>query len=485
MVVSAHMGLPYANQCDPHTGRPYDAASYAQPVYLCAPPPAPKPQAARTYCPPQFILQAYPYDAWYGSAPMMMPPPPPMPSWPPQPPAMPRVDAWGMYRAPVPAWPQPYAVPPQLSAYAGPAHPVHVPPPPAPLVTPVCPEQEPEAYDVVQSEVARPPVPLEKTAVVLSHFGAEAVWRTSAELVGLRRSATRSGARLSLHRETRSLSPESLPTDDCLSASSYSSHSMVEPVTPPNITPTLSEEAVSEPPLVSLPPSHDERSADLHRLVRAMGHMQQRPFPSLDQCTGRTGLPMSKSVTVALTPATTPSRRARISMKREHAALLGEVNPAFRHFTHQVLTQTLVSPMTLLLALHYIHMLQGTMWPDDGSGDTHAGLSLLAQPISTTPFKLLTLGLMMANKFLDDHTFLNKTWHEITGIPLDELNRMESFFLCRTQFHLAVSDSAWRQHLQAVRADMYAYEKQAGHEDSKMVSTLDQMLAAQVSGLCI
>ena len=256
-------------------------------------------------------------------------------------------------------------------------------------------------------------------------------------------------------------------------------------MTPPNITPTLSEEALSEPPLVSLPPSHDERSADLHRLVRAMGHMQQRPFPSLDQCTGRTGLPMSKSVTVALTPTTTPSRRARISMKREHAALLGEVNPAFRHFTHQVLTQTLVSPMTLLLALHYIHMLQGTMWPDDGSGDTHAGLSLLAQPISTTPFKLLTLGLMMANKFLDDHTFLNKTWHEITGIPLDELNRMESFFLCRTQFHLAVSDSAWRQHLQAVRADMYAYEKQAGHEDSKMVSTLDQMLAAQVSGLCI
>ena len=141
--------------------------------------------------------------------------------------------------------------------------------------------------------------------------------------------------------------------------------------------------------------------------------------------------------------------------------------------------------MTLLLALHYIHMLQGTMWPDDGSGDTHAGLSLLAQPISTTPFKLLTLGLMMANKFLDDHTFLNKTWHEITGIPLDELNRMESFFLCRTQFHLAVSDSAWRQHLQAVRADMYAYEKQAGQEDSKMVATLDQLLAAQVSGLCI
>ena len=183
MVVSAHMGLPYANQCDPHTGRPYDAASYAQPVYLCAPPPAPKPQAARTYCPPQFILQAYPYDAWYGSAPMMMPPPPPVPSWPPQPPAMPRVDAWGMYRAPVPAWPPPYAVPPQMPTYAGAVHPMHVTVPPAPLAPPVCPEPEPEACDVVQSEVARPPVPLEKTAVILSHFGAEAIrdaqWRSA------------------------------------------------------------------------------------------------------------------------------------------------------------------------------------------------------------------------------------------------------------------------------------------------------------------
>ena len=179
-----------------------------------------------------------------------------------------------------------------------------------------------------------------------------------------------------------------------------------------------------------------------------------------------------------------------MSMKREHAALLGEVSPAFRHFTHQVLAQTLVSPTTLLLALHYVHMLQGTMWPDDGSGDTAAGLSLLAQPVSTTPFKLLTLGLMMANKFLEDHTFLNKTWHEVTGIPLDELNRMETFFLCRTQFHLAVSDSAWRQHLQAVRADVYAsdddHEKREDSEDvSAVVDTLDQILAAQVSGLCI
>lgn len=546
MMVSAHMGLPYTNQCDPHTGVPYDAVSYAQPVYVCALPPAPRPHAARAYFPPPHYVMpaACPYDAaaWYAAAPptMMVPalyhtshpyqarPYMPPHAWaqPATAQAPPHADAWGAYRPPppaphVPAWPVATAQwPVQHPSQMGTAPGAVVPPVHAPMRAAPMQESLSRAHDVHAGawpldsalpeggtepatgaagaqggpdESARPPVPLEKTAVLLSHFGAKAVWRASAELVGLRRSTTRSGARLSPYRKTRSLSPESLPTDDCLSASSYSSQGGVtEPVTPPNTATPMADKALSEPPHASLSPSHEERSADLHRLVRTMGYMQQRPFPSLDPNCAQHGTAMVKSATTTTATAaaaTTPGRRARISMKREHAALLGEVSPAFRHFAHQVLAQTLVSPTTLLLALHYVHMLQGTMWPDDGSGETMAGLSLLAQPVSTTPFKLFTLGLMMANKFLDDHTFLNKTWHEVTGIPLDELNRMESFFLCRTQFHLAVSDSAWRQHLQAVRADIYACDdndKMGDSEDaSAMVDTLEHILAAQVSGLCI
>ena len=523
-----------------------DPGSYAPPVYMCVPPPAPRPQAARAYIQPQFMVPAYPPDAWYNAA-SLVPPHLQQHGWMPMPTTYalgPPMCAWDPHRHGYDQ--QHYGQAPRdgrdhSQEQHGPQHghgrsqsfgfghahmPVHglAPfhqswgaashetwnawppfPPPASYMLPSFSTQASvpnhrsdstvsgagltqrvaaspvasAAAAVAAAPESAPPLPLEKTAVVLSDFGAEAVWKASAEIVGLRRSTTRSGARLSSFPEVRSLSPEALAHDENLSSSSHSSHSFAEPTTPPSPTPATAGKTLSEPTHeANLSPARDERSADLHRLVRAMGHMQQRPFPSLGHCSAHHS-PMPSS-----------ERRARTPMKREreHSVLLGEVSPAFRHFTHQVLAQTLVSPMTLLLALHYVHMLQGTIWPDDGSGETHTALSLLAHPISTAPFKLLTLGLMMANKFLDDHTFLNKTWHEVTGIPLDELNRMESFFLCRTQFQLSVSDSAWRQHVQAVRAEVYVSESQEKNEttdSSKVVDTLDHILAAHVSGLCI
>lgn len=252
-----------------------------------------------------------------------------------------------------------------------------------------------------------------------------------------------------------------------------SSSSLSEPETPPALMPVLADKELVEPMgALQLTSPYTGLSADLQRLVRAMGTQQQRPFPSLDRCAVRHA-------------PETPKRRARPKLKREHSALLGEVSPAFRHFTQQVLMQTRLSPTTLCLALHYVHMLQGMLWPDVGSVDTEAALALFAQPPPTAPFKLLTLGFMMASKFLDDNTFLNKTWHEVTGIPLDELNRMESFFLCRTQFHLSVSDSAWRQHLQAVRAEAYASADDVSGDEDYVVETLDRMLAEHVPGLCV
>ncbi|KAL4399458.1 cyclin-dependent protein serine/threonine kinase regulator [Malassezia pachydermatis] len=464
-----------------------------QPYYVCAPPPAPRPQAARVYAHP---TMAYMYThaappsmgGWYAASSMPVPAyPMPMP-------------------LPPPTW-APILVHPPVRGYAPP--PMGVPswhpsdwnawghqqmrrqpammPPPAmygpwtqdsiPLRPPVSSEEDENApFDphsrTTSSDATDVPAPMEETAVPLAAFGADAMWKASAEIVGLRRKTIRSGARLS---PTRSISlPDETAPDESVSASSVSSMSTAEPSTPPSST-ALGEQSLVKPmQSLRFSPSLDDRSADLQRLVRAMGS-SQRPFPSLDQCC------------VPHVPST-PVRRVRTPTKREHSALLGEVSPAFRHFTHQVLAQTLLSPTTLFLALHYVHVLQGLLWPDDGSGDTGNALALLAQPPSTTPFKVLILGLMMANKFMDDNTFLNKTWHEVTGIPLDELNRMESFFLCRTQFHLSVSDSAWRQHLQAIRAEAYnaQSENDTDLDVSRVISTLDEMLASHHRpGLCV
>ena len=471
------MEHPFVVRSEPVVaGGPYDAPAsaldaYGRPVYVCAPPPAPRLPAARPHpVPGMALMEPMHPEAWCS---LSMGAPVPMPSWPPVSSAYPPyVPHWpGM--VPWPVWGPPPPLP--TMAYGPPpvhydprAYNMHEPVPPAAAASSMHavpgPTPQFEASDADRARVAP-----EVTAVFLSRFCADAVWRACAEMVGLRRVSTRSGARLSPGREVRSESPEP-HLEECVS---MSSSSVSEPVTPPALVPLLEDKELTEPMgALHLSSPYTARSADLQRLVRAMGSLQQRPFPSLEQCAG-------------LHAPETPKRRARPGLKREHSALLGEVSPAFRHFTQQVLVQTRLSPTTLCLALHYVHMLQGMLWSDAGSADTEVALALLAQPPPTAPFKLLTLGLMMANKFLDDNTFLNKTWHEETGIPLDELNRMEAFFLCRTQFHLSVSDSAWRQHLQAMRAEAYANADDVSDDEDHVGKTLDRMLVDHVPGLCV
>lgn len=82
-----------------------------------------------------------------------------------------------------------------------------------------------------------------------------------------------------------------------------------------------------------------------------------------------------------------------------------EPSPAFRRFAHQVLAQTLLSPTALVLAMLYVARLPLLLSPiGNASAVDPEELLLFTQPSSAAPFKLLTLGLMMANKYLDDNT---------------------------------------------------------------------------------
>lgn len=160
--------------------------------------------------------------------------------------------------------------------------------------------------------------------------------------------------------------------------------------------------------------------------------------------------------------AQTPSRRSfdtgsrgpRSGSPRESAALglsiNGEVNPAFRRFAHQVLAQTLLSPTAFLLALLYALRVPRLAIDSFGNVDAEA-LEVFASPPSAAPFKLFTLGLMIANKHLDDNTFLNKTWNEVTGIPLAELNRMEQYYLMHCNYEISIPEQTWSYFLCAVR----------------------------------
>jgi len=90
---------------------------------------------------------------------------------------------------------------------------------------------------------------------------------------------------------------------------------------------------------------------------------------------------------------------------------------------HSLLLSTLLQPSAVFLAIWYIVRLpvyfdavglspdhvKETHFRTELLGDSHIGLDREVLEASA-PFRLILLGCMLANKWLDDHTFSNKTW---------------------------------------------------------------------------
>lgn len=296
---------------------------------------------------------------------------------------------------------------------------------------------------------------VEESAVHLSGYASEAFWRASAELLGLRRRP----------RTERLRSPAVSP--------SYDPPALVPDVASADLRSPRGSECSSEPstPLAVRKPSAAKVQSDLSDSTESLGvaeavgslslsegALPNAPFKANARSIGtqQDGQTFPSLASCGLAFIGTPSnkRTALSPGSREYSPLFGEPSPAFRRFVHQVLSQTLVSPTALLLALYYVRrQLPSIIGVGAGVSDEEmAALSLYAHPPSSAPFKLLTLGLMLANKYLDDNTFLNKTWHEVTGIPLAEINRMEAYFLCRTQYNIDVPQEPWHLFLLRIRS---------------------------------
>jgi len=100
---------------------------------------------------------------------------------------------------------------------------------------------------------------------------------------------------------------------------------------------------------------------------------------------------------------------------------------SFRKYVSQILASTRLPKATILLALHYLST-RMTMLSEHGTYSASTG----------HPWRLLTSALMLASKFLDDNTFQNKSWAEVSRIPVAELNAHEMEWLCAINWHLHV-----------------------------------------------
>jgi hypothetical protein len=101
----------------------------------------------------------------------------------------------------------------------------------------------------------------------------------------------------------------------------------------------------------------------------------------------------------------------------------GRMMPSsFRKWVHQVLCATRLPSATILLSMFYLST-RMPMLAGEPKTDTHL-------------FRLLTIALVLGSKFLDDNTFINRSWSEVSGIRVDELNRLEMEWLNAIDYKL-------------------------------------------------
>ena len=97
-----------------------------------------------------------------------------------------------------------------------------------------------------------------------------------------------------------------------------------------------------------------------------------------------------------------------------------KVNPAFRKFMSQILTSTRLPSTTILLGMNYLAKRLNSM--------EHERRQL---EVSTENqiWRMVTVSLVLGSKFLDDNTFQNKSWSEVSGVPVRDLNTLEHEWL--------------------------------------------------------
>ncbi|KAK9316331.1 hypothetical protein V1522DRAFT_268629 [Lipomyces starkeyi] len=100
---------------------------------------------------------------------------------------------------------------------------------------------------------------------------------------------------------------------------------------------------------------------------------------------------------------------------------------AFLKFTHQILSSTRLPGSTIILSLVYLSKRCEVQMP---SSYDHSA-----------QYQLLIVSLILANKFNDDNTFTNKSWAEVTGLPIKDLTRVESNWLKLINWKLNLCDA--------------------------------------------
>ncbi|GAB7351438.1 hypothetical protein MBLNU459_g2104t1 [Dothideomycetes sp. NU459] len=101
----------------------------------------------------------------------------------------------------------------------------------------------------------------------------------------------------------------------------------------------------------------------------------------------------------------------------------GPIQPSFRKWVSQVLSATRLPSATILLSIYYLTVRLRDCPPRASASENQI-------------YRLLAVALILGSKFLDDNTFINRSWSDVSGIRVSELNQLEREWLDAINYDL-------------------------------------------------
>ncbi|CAI2169122.1 2557_t:CDS:2 [Funneliformis geosporum] len=117
--------------------------------------------------------------------------------------------------------------------------------------------------------------------------------------------------------------------------------------------------------------------------------------------------------------------------------------PNLLHFIKDITVKSNISKMTMIVGLIYVHRLKKTL-PSKARGDFD------------TPYKIFLSAILVASKYLSDHSLQNKSIAEITSglYNVKDVNTMERSFLGLLKYNLWVDSDEVKAFLEEHRVEL-------------------------------
>lgn len=142
--------------------------------------------------------------------------------------------------------------------------------------------------------------------------------------------------------------------------------------------------------------------------------------------------------------------------------------PQFQKYVLQILSSTRLPSSTIVLGLFYLASRMRIV--SDNGGDTRS---------SGTVYRMLTTCLLLGSKFLDDNTFQNRSWAEVSSISVRELNKMElewldgfDWTLHGPMYNETEGFYMWREHWLAYEEDAQLARVRESHKLAPIDTTI-------------